>query len=504
MNKDGYKIMHVGEAIDSVYGEVFGVEANPVINDGFSLRHSVLIGQDTETFFFPKDTNLLNQVLMIARGGGLWYPNEDDFLWERRLIEDRETRFIYSHKSFFMMPYEGDLNSGLADLRTAELERDHLTQQGKLESLSEKCKEEKKMILTMKPFTFRSNSHQRYENNSPVRGLQNCSRTISVVENTNGCPGYKLEAGKGYIVKIFNDDQGKPNMSDKPMIVVGKTDSCVELRGFNIEAITPFGWQEVDYSDYGLKVWFVNGTISRCVLYMFDRNIRIEYYACEESISQNKQCVALQKLTETESLVREALDNYLIGNKGDETYHPLYKAWRSFQNDPSQLTQIKDYGRYGKGLMIFLFYKTVYDIDDKQQLASVAYLFLSKAIKTTSNNVNYIKDRLLLMVTNREAFEYTVSSVVNKDYHFLDACWSPFKARDAMFKMEFADLSSNKALLSIDMLASIYNDLRDKIASGFWGQNETEASVLSCGKNLHEQILVNLEEKVIENKDLDF
>ena len=36
------------------------------------------------------------------------------------------------------------------------------------------------------------------------------------------------------IVKVFNDDLGKPNMSDKPMKVVRKTDNSVELRGFPI------------------------------------------------------------------------------------------------------------------------------------------------------------------------------------------------------------------------------------------------------------------------------
>lgn len=387
--------------------------------------------------------------------------------------------------------------------RKAELERQRLAQQRKLENESKKREQTKTKILTVEPFSFKSNTHQRFENNNPVKGLQNCSRTISVVKNTNGCPGYKLEAGKGYIVKLFNDDLGKPNMSDKPMIIVGKTDSCIELRGFKIEAMTPFGWQEVDYSDYGLKVWYANGKISKCVLYMYDRNIRIEY-TNKASMSQSKQCVTFQKNTETERLVQEALGNLQKGNDGDETYHPLYKAWRSFQNDPIQLSHIKDYGQYGMGLMIFLSYGTVSDIDDRQQLASVAYLFLSKAIKQTTNNTNHIKNRLLLMVTNHDAFEYTVSSVVNKDQDFYAMSLAPFKARDAMFKMEFSDLSSNQALLSIGMLASRYKDLKDKIASGFFGQNETEKSILSCGKNLHEQILAYLEKKVLEDSDLDF
>lgn len=130
---------------------------------------------------------------------------------------------------------------------------------------------------TIEPFVFKSNCHQRYENNQPVMGLQKCIRTVSVVKNTNGCQGYRLNPGIGYIVKIYNDDLGKPNMSDKPMKVVRKTDTFIELRGFPIEAMSPFGWQEVDYSDYGFFVYYKNGIVEKCVLHMYDRNIKIEY-----------------------------------------------------------------------------------------------------------------------------------------------------------------------------------------------------------------------------------
>lgn len=105
--------MHVGDGTDSVHGEIVIVKANPVKNNGFSLCHSMSICTDTETFFFPNDINLINQVLLIARGGGLWHPNEDDFSEERIFDEDKGTRVvIYRHNSFFDDDYEGDLNSG--------------------------------------------------------------------------------------------------------------------------------------------------------------------------------------------------------------------------------------------------------------------------------------------------------------------------------------------------------------------------------------------------------
>lgn len=215
----------------------------------------------------------------------------------------------------------------------------------------------------------------------------------------------------------------------------------------------------------------------------------------------------LEEWNGSERFVNEALQQLSMGNDGDATYHPLYKAWRSFQNNPSQLKTIQDYGKYGMGLMIFLSYGTVTDIDDQQQLASISYLFLSKAIKNNPTNVNLLKNRLILMISNHEAFEYTVSSVVNKD---TDVAWfdswidSKFKPRNAMFKMEYADLSRDSRLLNIDMLSKLYRDLRSKIASDFFGKNETEASILAAGNQHHKDVLDYLENKIIEEGDIDF
>ena len=115
----------------------------------------------------------------------------------------------------------------------------------------------------LKPFTITSNQHLRYENGTPVNGLQNCIRTVSIEYNNNGCSGYKLTPGDGYIVKIFNNDLNRPLMADKPMRIYRKSESSIELRGYPVVAQTPFGWQEQDLSDYGLIVYFESGVVSR-------------------------------------------------------------------------------------------------------------------------------------------------------------------------------------------------------------------------------------------------
>lgn len=352
-------------------------------------------------------------------------------------------------------------------------------------------------------FEFDSTCHQRYENGQPVRGLQVCPRYIKIKKNINGCSGYQLTPGDGYILTATNGDTGQPQFAPKPMRVVKFSDSEILLKGYCVSAQTPFGWQEIDLSDYGFSIILEKNVVKKCILFLYDRNVKLEYMVgskTTENSANNTAC----RMVETESLVVEALKQLSIGNNGDETYHPLYKSWRSYKDNPEQLKNIKDFGHYGMGLMIFLSYGTISDIDDRQQLASLAYLFISKAIKQNSANANLFKNRLLLMITNHEAFEYTVSSVVNKDQDFFSMNLMPFQARDAMFKMEYADLSFNRALLSIDILASKYKDLQTKINSGFFGKESTNESIISSGKRLHEQVLTYLEHKVLDEGDIDF
>lgn len=131
---------------------------------------------------------------------------------------------------------------------------------------------------------FESTSHQRFENRQPVRGLQICNRAVKIEENINGCKGYNLVPGDGYIVSILNLDGNHPlwgdnyQMSPKPMRIVRKTENSIEFRGYEVLAQTPFGWNSFDMSDYGVTLFVENDEIIKFRLDMFDRNTYIEYY----------------------------------------------------------------------------------------------------------------------------------------------------------------------------------------------------------------------------------
>ena len=131
---------------------------------------------------------------------------------------------------------------------------------------------------------FKSTSHLRFENGIPVNGTQTCNRAIKIEDSVNGCSGYDMVDRDGYIVSIINLDQPHPmwgdnyQMSPKPMRVVNKSESIIAFRGYNVLAQTPFGWTNIDISDYGITLYAENDEIVKCRLDMFDRNVYIEYY----------------------------------------------------------------------------------------------------------------------------------------------------------------------------------------------------------------------------------
>lgn len=131
---------------------------------------------------------------------------------------------------------------------------------------------------------FISKSHQRFENGIPVKSLQICNRAVKIEKNINGCKGYQITHGDGFIISILNLDGNHPlwgnnyQMAPKPMRVINKTATSICFRGYEVLAQTPFGWQPFDLSDYGVTMFFEDDEIIKVRLDMFDRNVYIEYY----------------------------------------------------------------------------------------------------------------------------------------------------------------------------------------------------------------------------------
>lgn len=292
----------------------------------------------------------------------------------------------------------------IAEEREYRLEENHRKER----EMQERLKAEKEQTESVQPFTFQSNYHQRYEKGNPVQGLQKCLRTVSVVKNTNGCPGYRLQSGIGYIVKIYNDDLGKPNMSDKPMKVVRRTADMLELRGFPIEAQSPFGWQEVDYSDYGFIVYYKNRKIDKCVLHMYDRNIRIEYMKKESTPT-----VSLQ------DLVHKCLNLEAQGNI-QELQNSLFDLYKSF-NRPGGGSLITNYPEKDNLALCFAFllqYDWMHDSDLREVFAENGFYCIVDHIMHQSGGRQEQAEAMIilftLLCTGRNSLILKIQDILNK------------------------------------------------------------------------------------------
>ena len=133
-------------------------------------------------------------------------------------------------------------------------------------------------------FTFKSSDHLRYENGVHVAGPHGgANRAVKVEPNINGCNGYNIQGGDGYIVTIYNLDgmhpawQNNVQMSPKPMRIVSQSVDKIVLRGYRVQAMSPFGWIDFNGEDYGLTIYIQDEEVDKCVLHLHDRKIDLEY-----------------------------------------------------------------------------------------------------------------------------------------------------------------------------------------------------------------------------------
>lgn len=112
--KKEYLIRKITSGEDDHYGDICIVKANPVETNSMGMRFvSESIGKGTETFFFPNESDIIETLLRIARGQGIWQPNEDDFE-EETVCDEKNNRdmTVYRHVSFWSNDYDHSLNSG--------------------------------------------------------------------------------------------------------------------------------------------------------------------------------------------------------------------------------------------------------------------------------------------------------------------------------------------------------------------------------------------------------
>ena len=207
-------------------------------------------------------------------------------------------------------------------------------------------------------------------------------------------------------------------------------------------------------------------------------------------------------MTQLEIYAQEGLRLLQIQD-GDGPYHQFYLAWNEYRHNPAVLKDVTNYYAVGCALSMFVSYGAISDLDIRQSIVSVAYMFISMAIEQDPNNANYYKARVVLMHEQREAFEYTVSSVVNKGVGIMFMNFHALDARDALSKMIYHDLAITPILTRYQFFTNIKNDLDKKINNNFFA-NQNKFDVIETGKKHHREVLDFIKEKVFEDEDIDF
>ena len=216
-----------------------------------------------------------------------------------------------------------------------------------------------------------------------------------------------------------------------------------------------------------------------------------------------------------ENCIARGLKLLTLG-RDDEAIEPFSKLVAEIRRRPSVLPKIENAANFSTALVTFLSYGTIDDIDKKQQIASVAYLFASKAIKSNNiknealpihshfgNDVGNRMNRLIIMIEDRESFNYTVSSVVSRHSDIFSPLFM-VENRVALDKMIFADLSSIPLNILGKTFPALVNEfMRVRQRLGI-DSGADENVIINEGERLHNQVFNYLYEKVIENEDIDF
>ncbi len=186
----------------------------------------------------------------------------------------------------------------------------------------------------------------------------------------------------------------------------------------------------------------------------------------------------------------------------------LFNAiFQGIRNEPQQLKSASDLSNIGKSLLLMLQMKMSDDIDNLQMIASVAYFCISKEIREKRKNIDLIKDRLQLLQIGHEPLIYTVMSALDLTQDFMSVLGqnAPFEARDAIYKMQIADLYENKKLQKqYPNLKERMNEFEHKINNNFFLPDKSIKNVVKSGLKNHEKLFLYLENKILKNEDVIF
>lgn len=198
---DNCKIWHQGNCIVDL-NSTFVIDAEVSPFDGeieVSIDNSEIEEYITNQISFSEISLLNDRILwsnnMLGGGEGLEYRDMSLFYYNGIL-----SRIYFNRNNpLIMLEFNSNQQGEIADVENP------------LKKIAKEIQNtRKKETIDLSNINFISGCHQRYESGLPVRGLQQCRRTVKIESNYNGCEGYNIKSGEGYIVTALNLDGNHP------------------------------------------------------------------------------------------------------------------------------------------------------------------------------------------------------------------------------------------------------------------------------------------------------
>lgn len=229
---------------------------------------------------------------------------------------------------------------------------------------------------------------------------------------------------------------------------------------------------------------------------------------------------SLPEKNEIELLIEDAMSLLRQGIDGNRVYQPLFKAWKKAIQSPHLLNGIQNNALVGEGFLTLISYGTILALNELTQVASLAYLYISKAIIQNDNQNDY-KNRLLLFNNYHNEYAKNYCNVAGALQYMItnaiiewmkpnslpeDVFFDMLEKNPAFYSMEYYDLSNlNYTNNQVNLFFNRKKDIESRIDSGdLFSSNDTVMSVIQKGKENHEIVLSYLENKILKDLDLEF
>lgn len=206
-----------------------------------------------------------------------------------------------------------------------------------------------------------------------------------------------------------------------------------------------------------------------------------------------------------ELLARNAIQSTVSGNEDSATDF-LVDLFNEANRNPEQLAHVQSHAEIGNAFLLMLVDGISSDDDSLQQIASISYLFLTKAYERNPQDINLVKNRVLLMNNCQQHLVWTVISALGSATSAQSVLghMSPMSAKGMIYKMVLSDLESSPILMTVKQFMDIKAHVYSMINDGAFGPSATRQTLSKEGYEAHKKLLYYLHNKIVNESDVEF